>query len=130
MSIKTVTELNFSFEQPNVPLSLNKSNSMHWATRRRHMEPWRSLIRVAYAKATMREELVIGPLEISFSFSFARNGRRDPHNYIATVKPLIDELVDMGLVPDDTAEWVSVAEPKLLISQDNLCHVSIRLRDE
>lgn len=127
---KYVSELNFSFEQPNTPLSLNKSNSMHWASRKRHLDPWRSVIRVAYLRATMREELGIGPVEIAFTFSFARNGRRDPHNYIATVKPLIDELVDMGLVPDDTAEWVSVAEPTLLINSDNLCHVSIRLRDE
>jgi len=111
-------------------LSLNKSNSMHWASRKRHLDPWRSMIRMAYARATMREEMLIGPVDIHFTFSFGRNGRRDPHNYIATVKPLIDELVDMDLVPDDTAEWVSVAEPKLVISNDNLCHVSIRLRDE
>jgi hypothetical protein len=123
-------ELTFSFEQPNVALSLNKSNSMHWATRRRHLEPWRTMLRMAYNKATLHQEMSIGPVDIAFTFTFARNGRRDPHNYIATVKPLIDELVDLALVPDDTAEWVSVAEPKLRISDDNLCHVSIRLRDE
>jgi hypothetical protein len=85
---------------------------------------------MAYARATMREEMIIGPVDIHFTFTFNRNARRDPHNYVATVKPLIDELVDMDLVPDDTAEWVSVAEPKLVIGKDNLCHVSIRLRDE
>ena len=127
---KVVSELVFSFEQPNVPLSLNKSNSMHWASRRRHLEPWRTMIRLAYDKATLTEELGLGPVEIGFTFTFARNGRRDPHNYFATVKPLIDELVELALVPDDTAEWVSTAEPKLRIADDNLCLVSIRLRDE
>ena len=127
---RTVDELTLSFEQPNTPLSLNKSNSMHWASRRRHIEPWRTMIRLAYTKATLHEELGIGPVEIAFTFTFARNGRRDPHNYIATVKPLIDELVDLALVPDDTADWVTVAEPKLRIADDNLCLVSIRLRDE
>jgi hypothetical protein len=125
-----VRELSFSFEQPNVALSLNKSNSMHWASRRRHIEPWRLMLRMAYNKATLHQEMGIGPVEIGFTFTFAKNGRRDPANYHATAKPLVDELVVLGLVPDDTAEWVSVAEPKLRISDDNLCHVSIRLRDE
>ena len=39
------------------------------------------------------------------------NRRRDPHNYVATVKPIIDGLVDARIWPDDTADWVTVVDP-------------------
>lgn len=39
---------------------------------------------------------------------------RDPHNYFATVKPVVDGLVDAGLWPDDTPEWVTTTEPRLV----------------
>lgn len=32
------------------------------------------------------------------------NRRRDPHNYHATMKPIVDRLVQAGLWPDDTPE--------------------------
>ena len=38
--------------------------------------------------------------------------RRDPHNVFATVKPIVDGLVDARFWPDDTAEWVTVLEPE------------------
>lgn len=122
-------DLKFTFNQPSIPLSLNKSNSMHWAARRRHNADWRMAIRVAYIKATQDVDLAIGPVDLEFTFTFPKNARRDPHNYIAQVKPLIDELVLLDLVPDDTAEWVTVVEPKLRIDDDNICQVRIRLRD-
>lgn len=117
------------FDQPNTPLSLNQSNSWHWAKRKRHLDPWRLALRIAYTKAIVRDELPVGPMGIHATFTFPRNARRDPHNYVATVKPLVDELVKLGLVPDDTAEWVSVAEPTLRVADDNLCLIRISLRE-
>lgn len=37
---------------------------------------------------------------------FADNRRRDPHNYYPTLKALIDGLVDYGLVPDDSHQFL------------------------
>jgi hypothetical protein len=124
-----MSELNLFFQQPSIALSLNKHNSLHWAARRRHNEDWRLSLRAAYIKVTSAFEFPVAPVNIEFTFTFPKNGRRDPHNYVAQAKPLVDELVLLGLVPDDTAEWVSVAEPKLRIDKDNLCHVRISLRD-
>lgn len=46
----------------------------------------------------------------------ARRGRFDAENPIPTFKALCDGLVDYGLVPDDTPEWMTklmpVIEPK------------------
>jgi len=37
---------------------------------------------------------------------FADRRRRDPHNYYPTLKALIDGLVDYGLVPDDSHQYL------------------------
>jgi hypothetical protein len=117
------------FDQPNTPLSLNQAYSWHWSKRKRHLDQWRLALRIAYTKAIVREELPVGPMNIHFTFTFPRNARRDPHNYAATEKPLLDELVQLGLIPDDTAEWVTMAEPTLRIANDNLCLIRISLRE-
>lgn len=124
-----MSDLTFSFVQPSLPLSLNKSNSMHWAERRRYLSDWRLMCRIEFQKAAMQlDELEESPVNIEFTFTFPRKGRRDPHNYVATAKSLVDELVIAGLVPDDTAEWVTVVEPVLRIDADNTCTVRIQKR--
>jgi len=125
----TTNEMVLVFDQPTNPLSLNQSNSWHWAKRKKHLDPWKLAIRIAYNKYMAREEFPVGPITVKFTFTFAKNARRDPHNYIATVKPCLDALVQEGLIPDDTAEWVSVAEPELRIANDNFCLVHISLRE-
>ena len=123
-------ELNIYFQQPSTPLSLNKSYSMHWSKRRRHNSDWRLSLRVAYQKRMEAFEFPVAPVLIEFTFTFPKKANRDPSNWIAQAKPLVDELVVLGLVPDDNEKWVSVAEPKLRIDKDNLCHIRISLRDK
>ena len=127
--MKIVDEITLVFAQPSLALSLNKSNSIHWAQRKRYLEPWRLAIAAAYIRTNVLTGLPDNtPLDIQFTFSFPSNIRRDPHNYVATVKPLVDELVNLDLVPDDTAEWLSVKEPILVVNKENLCYVKITVR--
>lgn len=37
---------------------------------------------------------------------FTDTRRRDPHNYYPTVKAVVDGLVDYGLLPDDSSEYL------------------------
>lgn len=39
------------------------------------------------------------------------NRRRDAPNLVASQKPAVDALVDAGIVPDDTARWVTELMP-------------------
>jgi crossover junction endodeoxyribonuclease RusA len=55
------------------------------------------------------------PMLVQVGFEVHDQRRRDPHNLVPTVKPIVDGLVDAGLVPDDTPEWVSVLEPLLAV---------------
>jgi crossover junction endodeoxyribonuclease RusA len=51
--------------------------------------------------------------------------RRDPHNFFATVKPIVDGLVHAGLWPDDTPEYVKVDEPSFWTASSVLVEISM-----
>jgi Holliday junction resolvase RusA-like endonuclease len=43
---------------------------------------------------------------VRVSFPVTQNRRRDADNPAPTVKAIVDGLVDAGMWPDDTPEWV------------------------
>lgn len=117
--------MQLTFTAPNRPLSINEANSMHWAARRRRLEPWRKEVWLRWLALPDADKKAFtdapGVILVEVTLPFARAGRRDPHNYTSTVvKALIDELVQAGMAPDDTPEFVTVAEPKLLVKKE-LC---------
>lgn len=103
-------EMTLIFNAPNRPLSMNER--LHWAAARRRLQPWRTLTAVAYRSLRAESDTPV-PVEITVTLPFARAGRRDPHNFAPVVKVIVDTLVQEGLVPDDTAEWVTVIDPIL-----------------
>jgi hypothetical protein len=111
------------------PLSINEANRMHWAAKRRRLEPWR-IILLATIKA-QNIEPITEPVNIKVSLSFKRKVRRDPHNYVGTVvKKIVDTIVESGIIPDDTAEYVTVIDPKILINDSNEAIIIIESRDK
>jgi hypothetical protein len=99
------------FEPPDRVFSINER--LHWAPRAQLTANWRGASEV-YARKAKRalfgDEL--GAATVRVHLPFRNKHRRDPHNYVGTVvKAIVDGLVDAKLFPDDTAEWVSVAEP-------------------
>lgn len=118
--------MELTFPAPNRPVSINER--LHWAVLRRRLAPWRTSLRWAYLAAGSP---ALGPSVVTVEVPFARAGRRDPHNYVAPlVKALVDELVACGAWPDDTPEWVSVAEPVLVVGKDAQVVVRIEPRDD
>ena len=116
------------FRQPNNPLSINKGNALHWAQRRRILNPWKEAIQTEWLLHKEEWPEVQGkPCVVQVSLWFRTNHRRDPHNYTGTVvKALIDALVQVGVWPDDTPEWVTVLDPKILLPHDgNIAHYCI-----
>lgn len=119
--------------QPGVPApSINDFNrTRSWQKRRRLLEPWREVAGWAW-KALPRDQrlLVEGkPCAVTVTIPFAQNRNRDPHNYVDTVvKALIDQLVKQEVWPDDTPEWVSVNEPKLVIGTECIIALEPRCR--
>ncbi|MBJ8342800.1 hypothetical protein JGU71_28310 [Antrihabitans sp. YC3-6] len=53
------------------------------------------------------------PITVSLHYQPARSGRRDPGNLCLDSKAMIDGLVDAGLAPDDTFDFIQERMPKI-----------------
>lgn len=113
------------FPAPSLPLSENRSRSLHWAARNRLLHPWRDAARTSCVATPatrgvlrrLRAEPV--PVVIDVTLPFRTGQRRDPHNYVGTnVKAVVDGLVAAGIIPDDNPEWATIREPTTTIQRD------------
>ena len=109
------------FEPPTVLMSMNDRD--HWRTKARKTALWRT---AAWATATKAKARSYPPCTVHITFPVRDRRRRDPHNYYPTVKAVIDGLVDAGVWPDDTPEWVTTIEPTLEVGGT---HVVITLTE-
>lgn len=112
-----------SFPAPTRPLSINRSNGLHWGARTKLLNPWKdmALVHARSQKAHRWMRLHRGPVPVSIlvDLPFRTANRRDPHNYTGTVvKALVDGLVQAKLIPDDNPEWATVPEPTISIHRD------------
>lgn len=117
------------FPKPNNPLSINKANRMHWAAKKRELDPWRELAGYTWLglKARERQAVQNKPCTVQVILPFRTAQRRDPHNYVGTVvKAVVDALVKAGAWPDDTPEWVTVLDPVCKIGGDVLVVLETR----
>ena len=121
--------LELTFIAPNRPLSENESRSMHWANRYRRLRDWGTLTLLAVKDIDQEvlKKFVNKRIEVEVILPFARNARRDPHNYVGTnVKTIVDALVKGGLVPDDITDYIKVLEPKLVIDKTETVIIKLK----
>lgn len=112
----TATELDtpraaivLTFEQPADQLNMNKVE--HWRRKAAKVKAWRE--RAGWAAPPARLSSSPLPRSIVQLDLPVRtlNQRRDPSNWAPTTKAVVDGLVDAGLWPDDTGDYVVTAEP-------------------
>ena len=82
-------------------LSLN--DRMHWAVKMKATKEWRD---AALVLARHHRIPACKRILVELHYLPRTNQRRDPDNLVASLKPLVDGLVDAGVVPDDTEQWV------------------------
>lgn len=99
-----------------IPLSFNKppitaNNRFHWAKKAKITKQIRheALIRAKAARIKPSEHV-----HVKLMYRPADNRRRDPSNLMPTQKALVDGLVDAGVVPDDTPQYVTEYMPTIL----------------
>jgi crossover junction endodeoxyribonuclease RusA len=106
MTEPEVFELKVSLINEKPPLSANQRE--HWTVkagltkRVREEVAWR-----ARAAKIGRQDHVV----VQLHYAPQDKRRRDASNLMATQKPGVDGLVDAGVVPDDTARWVTELMP-------------------
>lgn len=86
---------------------------MHWSARRRQTDPWKVAAFWLAKEARLAGAVAGRPATITVALPVRGHHRRDPSNFLPTVKAVIDGLVLAGVWPDDTPEFVTVTEPAL-----------------
>lgn len=97
------------FPQPAPVMSLN--DRLHWAAKARWTKLWRETAGW-HARAMHRARPE--PIVVQIYLPVKDKRRRDPHNFTPTFKAACDGLVDAGVVPDDSEQWVTMLEPVLV----------------
>lgn len=93
---------------PRPPLNMNQR--LHWTTERKLTRM------VRHGVAYRVRDLRLGAarfLVVGLHYHPGDNRRRDPANLQATQKPAVDALVDAGVVPDDTPQYVEERSPRI-----------------
>lgn len=116
-----------AFPRP-TPALLSMNDRHHWARKMADVAAWRKATAVAVTNAYMhgrRQQ----PSMVLCTFDVPDRRRRDPANFFATVKVVVDALVDCGWWPDDTPEYVTVVEPVLrVVRRGDPLMVAVELR--
>lgn len=113
--------IEISFPLPARPWSVNER--IHWARRADLTRIWRGTTTMHTRAWHARNRSVWNrhkdrPALVCVEIPFPDRRRRDPHNYAGTVvKAIVDGLVDAGLWPDDTPDWVTVADPTFTVDR-------------
>lgn len=112
-----------SFPAPGKTITLNGRE--HWALKARLNKMWRQAAWAAGIETGRTPGArALPPSVVTVEIPVRGDRRRDPHNWMATVKPIIDGLVDAGLWPDDDQAHVAVSEPVLVVGSP---HVVVRI---
>lgn len=100
-----------SFPEPARRISLNDRD--HHMVRANLTADWRTAAGwAATAAGRTPSERAHPPCLIEVSFPVTRvTQRRDPSNWMPTVKAIVDGLVDAGFFPDDDSAHVKILEP-------------------
>ena len=115
--------IELSFGRP--PLNLNQR--MHWAQKAQITRDIRT--EVALKARPLKKQFAPGPIQVSLHYRPRDNRRRDPSNFIATQKPILDGLVDAGIVPDDTPDYIDELMPRVHNAESGVpaaCWIEIR----
>lgn len=95
----------FTLELPKLAGWLNANVKRHWAPNAKLVKAWRHGAHI-YAR---QAKLPKGLQHVRIDAYVWKNSRRqyDPHNLMPTLKPVIDGLVDYGLIPDDNTTYLA-----------------------
>lgn len=91
---------------------LNANQRLHWAVKSRTTKE----IRQASALALRAEGVpACKQVRVRMLWAVSDKRRRDPSNTMPTQKAIVDGMVDAGVVPDDTPEFVIEEMPRLMM---------------
>ena len=89
---------------------LNMNQRMHWAKKAKLTKAIRH---EAFVRCRAARIPKAGHITVQLHYQPRDNRRRDPSNLMPTQKALVDGIVDAGVVPDDTPQYVTETIPTI-----------------
>ena len=104
------------------PLTANQR--MHWAPKAELTRFVRNWARRSFANVTFEKH----PIVVEMTWYVGDRRRRDSDNAVSTLKPLADGLVDAGVVPDDTPEYMDKRMPQIVYRPGQPAQIVLTVR--
>lgn len=101
-----------TFPEPAKRLSMN--DRLHWASKANVVKLWRHTADLSARRLIPPQE----PCFVRVTFPVIDARRRDSDNPAPTVKAIVDGLVDAGVWPDDSPEWVETLGSRFMKGAD------------
>ncbi len=108
-----------------MPLSPNRLLRMHWRERTRYNRGWDAEVMVAKNRAKIWGRPRYGSVSLLFEIQFTGRKEMDPDNRIAACKPIIDALIDNGLIYDDAPKYVRGVDAVEIRVPRNSCGTTV-----
>lgn len=123
MTVATSYRLTLPYMQP--PLTSNQR--MHWRPKAELTRQVRAAARhlALHAQIPSLDECVVGLV-----WTVTTRHRRDADNLVPTLKACCDGLVDAGVVPDDTPQYMHKWMPEIQLGDTRSLVLTVRGSDE
>lgn len=99
---------------------LTENQRLHWRARARVVKDVRAAGRLAFARMRGHRHV-----EVTLVWVVADRRRRDEDNITPTLKALCDGMVDAGVVPDDTPQFMAKNMPRIEYRPGSIPHVEV-----
>lgn len=114
IATRTPTVTSIEFPRPE-PRYMNMNDRDHHMRRADRVAGWRHVAAMASSKLGAPSARLHGRSIVRLYLPFKQTRHRDPMNYVATLKPILDGFVEAGVWLDDDSRYVVSEEPVLLI---------------
>ena len=108
------------------PRALSPNGRAHWAVKRKAAEPMKQV--AALQGKQLRP--ISGPATVTVTFIVAQNRRRDGDNWLASMKPVMDVLVQTGLFTDDDSRHISYAPVRFEVDKHRAPMTVLEISEE
>lgn len=98
---------------------LHAHNTGHWRGKAKPTKELRALAKKRTLEAMKGKKVRWQKAKVIYRFYFPTNARRDSGNALQSQKAAIDGVVDSGLIPDDSWQYLKVAGIDCSIDREN-----------
>lgn len=87
---------------PDLNAELNAAKT-HWSIYSRHKKKWTN--DVAWQVKAQIRNIIDKPIKLSIKY-YLNNQKKDPDNIVFAKKYILDGMVNSGILPNDTLQWI------------------------